>query len=447
MSAEYGTIHNIPLFLSLILKIFETRYPATCSENPPLTPLYDSLSANLPLPVMAFPSFSFPPETSLFPTAAVVQKYLEDYAVHFNLPRFVRLCTRVEKAFWDTDTREWDVTLSTGERLQFDFVVAANGHYRKPRYPLVTGLHSWLDSGRAMHSAWYRRRGEFAHHETVMVVGGGPSALDLCKDLMGFIPHLLHSIPASPSQIGDTYSEDTETYRKVGRVVEYRDGGSVLLEDGSIELNIDLVILATGYEISFPFFSQIKSGIPSLPPPLPNELYNSTYHVFPLALHLFPLQGIFPPTSIAFPGLLYRVAPFPLFEDQARAIAGVLEDPASLDRLSWAADIEARVHTLMRDKETDDPLRIAKAWPRFALLEPFEYRAQLNAFSGRNWIPPEWEVECWENKVVLRREWKAIEQSGKAGEWIKGVGTNGVDDWTRLCKELIKQSETSPCHG
>ena len=445
--AEYGTVHKTHSFCHLFLKTFETRYPATRSENPPLTPLYDSLSTNIPLPVMAFPGFPFPPETSLFPTAAVVQKYLEDYAVNFDLSRFVRLCTCVEKVYWDTDSREWDVTLSTGERLKFDFVVVANGHYRKPRYPLATGLHSWLDSGRAMHSAWYRRPSEFAHHKTVMVVGGGPSAKDLCTDLMSIIPFLLHSIPPSPSQIADTYPDDTETYRKVGRVVEYRDGGSVLLEDDSIELNIDLVILATGYEMSFPFFSQIKSEIPPLPPPLPNELYNSTYHVFPLALHLFPLQAIFPPTSIAFPGLLYRVAPFPLFEDQARAIAEVLKDPASLDRLSSAVDIVARVHTLMREKGTDSRLHIAKAWSRFALLEPFEYRAQLNAFSGRNWKAPECEVECWKNKVVLRREWEVIERSGKAGEWIKGVGMNGMDDWTGLCRKLIKQRETSSCHG
>lgn len=423
-------------------------YPATGSENPPLTPLYDSLSTNIPFPVMAFPSFPIPPETSLFPTAAVVQKYLEDYADHFNLLRFVRLCTRVEKVLWDTDSREWDVTLSTGERLKFDFVVVANGHYCKPRYPLAAGLRSWLDSGRAMHSAWYRRPDEFAHHKTVMVVGGGPSATDLCTDLTSIIPLLLHSIPASPSQVGVTYPDDTETYRKVGQVVEYRDGGSVLLEDGSIELNIDLVILATGYEMSFPFLSQINSGIPPLPPPLPNELYNSTYHVFPLALHLFPLRGNFPPTSIAFPGLLYRVAPFPVFEDQARAIAEVLEDPASLDRLSCAMDIVARVHTLMREKDTDNPLYIAKSWSRFTLLEQFEYRAQLNAFSGRNWTAAEWEVECWKNKVALRREWRAIERSGKAGEWIKGVGMNGTDDWARLCRKLIKQRETpSSCHS
>jgi hypothetical protein len=392
---------------------------------------------------MASPSFPFPPETPLFPTAAVVQKYLEDYAVHFNLSHFVRLCVRVEKVLWDTDSGEWDVTLSTGERLKFDFVVVANGHYRKPRYPLATGLQSWLDSGRAMHSVWYRRPGEFAHHKTVMVVGGGPSGIDICTDLMGIVPLLLHSVPPTPAKIGVTYPDDTEYYRKVVRVAEYRDGGSVLLEDGSIESNIDLVILATGYEMSFPFFSQIKTEVPPLPPPLPDELYNSTYHVFPLALQLFPLQKNFPPASIAFPGLQFRVDPIPLYEDQARAIAGVLEDPASLDRPSCAADIVARVRKIVREKGTDDPLLIAKAWGQFALLEPFEYRAQLNAFIGRNWTAPDWEIECWKNKVVLREEWRAIEQSGKAAEWLKGVGTNGngMEDWARLCRKLIKRRE------
>ena len=391
---------------------------------------------------MTYPSFSFPPGTALFPKAAVVQKYLEDYATHFGLLRYVRFCARVDKLFWDADSIEWDVTLSTGERFKFDFVVVANGHHRKPRYPDAAGLQGWLDSGRAIHSAWYRRPGEFAHHKKVMVVGGGPSGIDICRDMTGIIQFLLHSVPSTP-QTGQSYSDDSETYRKVGRVVEYRGGGSVLLEDGSIESDIDLVILATGYEFSFPFLSQIKSGIPSLPPPLPNELYNSTYHIFPLALHLFPLQGDFPPTSIAFTGLVYRVAPFLLFEDQARAVVRVLEDPASLDCLSGAVNVVARAHRLMRERETDDPLHIAKAWFRLAPLEPLEYRTQLNAFSGKNWTAPEWEIECWGNRRTIRTEWRAIEQSGKVGEWMKGVGLNGMEDWIELCRKLIKQSKTS----
>jgi hypothetical protein len=59
------------------------------------------------------------------------------------------------------------------------------GTTANPDIPLqldcTTELHSWLDSGRAMHSAWYWRPGEFVHHETAMVVGGGPSAMDLCQ--------------------------------------------------------------------------------------------------------------------------------------------------------------------------------------------------------------------------------------------------------------------------
>jgi len=415
-------------------------YPAPPSENPPLTSLYDSLSANIPIPVMAYSSFSFPPETSLFPSASAIHKYLEDYAMHFNLLRYVRLCSRVEKIVWDTESKEWQVTLSTGEGLQFDFVVVANGHYRKPRYPVVTGLQSWLDSGRAIHSAWYRRPGPFARHKKVMVVGDGPSAVDICMDLTGVIPLLLHSTPGPTPSSGAPFPNDTKNYTKVTRVAEYLDGGSILLVDGSTESDIDFVILATGYELSFPFFSEIKSGVPALPPPLPKELYNSTYHVFPLAYQLFPLRGGFPSTSIAFTGLQRRVAPFPLFEDQARAIIRVLRDPESLDSLSCAVDIVTRAQECVRKAGTDDPLRISKAWSRFSLLEPFEYRAQLNAFSGKDWRAPEWEIECWKDKHVLRREWSVIEGNGKAGEWLKGVGVNGVEDWVELCRRLMKQA-------
>lgn len=61
----------------------------------------------------------------------------------------------------------------TGGRLKFDFASSPTGNIANPDIPLqvATELHSWLDSGRAMHSVWHRRPGEFAHRETVMVVG------------------------------------------------------------------------------------------------------------------------------------------------------------------------------------------------------------------------------------------------------------------------------------
>jgi hypothetical protein len=153
------------------------------------------------------------------------------------------------------------------------------------------------------------------------------------------------------------------------------------------------------------------------------------------------LQGDFPPTSIAFTGLLYSVAPFPIFEAQARAIARVLENPGSLDTLSCVVDIVARAHGLMREEGIGDPLRMAKRWSRLAVHEYFEYRAQLLAFSGENWRVPDRELECWNKKQMIRREWRAIEQSGNAKEWLKGVGANGLGDWLDLCLKVIKRSE------
>jgi hypothetical protein len=55
----------------------------------------------------------------------------------------------------------------------------------------------------------------------------------------------------------------------------------------------------------------------------------------------------------------------------------------------------------------------------YAKLEPFEYRAQLHAFVGENWTVPNWELECWENKHVIRREWRAIEDEEHMRPYVK----------------------------
>ncbi|PPQ71909.1 hypothetical protein CVT26_007204, partial [Gymnopilus dilepis] len=83
--------------------------PQSLPPPPPPTPLYDSLTTNLPHPVMAFTAFPFPPSTPLFPKAHVVQTYLEAYAAHFELHQHIRLNTRVTKADWDIDQGKWVV--------------------------------------------------------------------------------------------------------------------------------------------------------------------------------------------------------------------------------------------------------------------------------------------------------------------------------------------------
>lgn len=388
---------------------------------------------------MAFPGFPFPPSTPVFPRAALVQNYLESYAAHYNLLPHIRLKTAVHAV--QRDASKWKVQISSGEILDFDLVIVGNGHHRIPRYPDTPGLSKWFAAGKASHAAWYRRPHDLG--DTVMVVGGGPSGRDIADEMRTVAGVVIHSIPGAAP-------EDTGNLKRRGRVAQFGDIGRVVFEDGSSESGIDYCILATGYEISFPFFSSstIQNEPPPPTPPLPRELYNSTYHVFPLAKHIFPLQVKFPPSSLAFIGLLVKVVPFPLFEAQACAVMRAFARPETLDLTKEAIDIITRYEQL-RGEFGDDSQLIAKAWHRFRGPEQFGYRDQMYEFASpegdtperERIIVPEWQKEMYHQKNVLRRVWVELVKSGEADDWVKGVGENGPDEWVDLLKKMLRRAE------
>ncbi|TFY70800.1 hypothetical protein EVG20_g2212 [Dentipellis fragilis] len=382
--------------------------PAPAEGNPPLTALYDSLFTNLPHQIMAYPSFPFPPETPLYPSAPIIRDYLSAYTTKFGLRRYIRFNSRVAEARWDANA--WQVRLASGETSAFDFVVVANGHYRTPRYPNTPGLQAWLDSGRAIHSAWYRRPRELAAHHKVVVVGNGPSALDISAELRS-VAQVVHSIPPGPVIAGNFgYAPDAEGYTKKGRIAEYRENGEVLFEDGTVETGVDFAVVGTGYKIDLSFLPQVVEGLPPRAPALPEHLHNSTFHIYPLAKHLFPLQKDFPAHTLAFPGLPFRVSPFALSEEQALALVRVVEEPAALDVQEEARKIVKRYGEIAKLGGSDDPEVVARWWFVFEQKEPFEYRKELHEFAkpGSVWEANEKEVELWLRKIELRggqQEW------------------------------------------
>ncbi|KAM5533382.1 hypothetical protein V8D89_012932 [Ganoderma adspersum] len=447
-------------------KIGGVWLPAPPTDDPPLTPLYDSLTTNLPHPVMAYTSFSFPPGTALFPPASTVLKYLEDYAVHFDFNQHIQLNTSVTSVTRDHAAGKWTVTVrntvtSTEETHGFDYIIVANGHYRVPRFPATPGLEKWVDAKKAMHSVFYRNPSIFGDARTIVVVGCGPSGQDLVSDLLAAGKHVIHSVTGAAR-------EDLHDGRlKVrGRVARYgdRERGYITFEDGSEESSVDRAVLATGYKFDFPFFPAevLRPTVPPPVPPLPGALYNSTYHAFPLAKHVFPLVSAdeFPSATVAFLGLPIRVAPLPLLEAQMRAVLHVFENPESLDRTQEAIDIPPSGEEInLADLDTapgapaDDPveLAIARAWHRFDGHEQFAYRDALHAFAG---FPDEsdrahrvagWEVEMYDAKGVLREEWRDLERLGEADEWVRGVGTGegeeGTREWVELMRRLLRRAE------
>ncbi|KAF9246450.1 hypothetical protein BU15DRAFT_85208 [Melanogaster broomeanus] len=410
-------------------------FPADPIDDPPLTPLYDSLTTNLPHPVMGYTEYLFPPSTPLFPVAATVQTYLESYASHFNLLRFVRFNTSVMNAAWSNS--HWKVTISSGETLEFDHLIVANGHYRLPHLPDIPGLEHWLTAGKAFHSAWYRRPQDFG--AKVLVVGAGPSGKDIAAEMRTHAKTVIHSVTGGVPQ-GD------EHFKIRGRPLHFYDDGRVLFEGDIVEEGIDHCILATGFQMDFPFLNDAVIKIGEVPPhpPLPPDLYNSRYHVFPLAKYLFPIQRHYPASSVAFMTLLIRVVPLPMAEAQAQAIIRAFADPSSLD-IEREGEIVISRSQKLASEGNSTPLQLAKIWFRFAGAEQWDYRDELFTYAAESGDCPavkvtDWEKGFYDAKDVLREAWVDLERKGESQKWVEGVGENGIQEWVDMTYRLLKHA-------
>jgi len=402
---------------------------------------------------MCFAVLPFPSSTPVYPPAKAVEDYLDSFISHFDLSPNIQLNTTVECLERDDTNSFWRVRLSGpgygGEWLRFDKVVVANGHYRFPRFPDVPGLDEWLVAGKATHSAWYRRPAGFG--STTLVVGGGPSGHDIAAEIADLpTTSVVYSSLTQPPLNRPRNSK--VQYR--GQIVEFlplngEGKGKVRYGDGK-EDEVDSCILATGYKMSFPFLSDSLTQI-SLPPaqipPIPKDkLYNSTYHVFPLIKHLFPVTDKYPPTSLAFPGLLFLVVPFPLVEAQSHAMVKLWTSPELLDMDAEVDAIISRYERL-NDKFEGDELQVAKRYFKFDPPEQFRYRNELYTLAYRGdeerlkeYLTPGWHEEMYMHNALLRVEWERMEQAGEAENFVKGVGEVSRDEWEELIHKLLERA-------
>jgi hypothetical protein len=417
----------------------------------PPTPLYDSLTTNLPHPLMAYHDFPFPPETPLFPRASVVRKYLEDYATYYNLRRHISLNTGVESAWWDSGTSEWVITLSpntdtaTPITRRYDAMIVASGHYGLPYMPEIPGAEDWKASGRhIIHSIWYREPSIFKGR-TLLVVGGGPSGFDLVADSAAIARTVIHS--TSNGVWGDNGN-----IKRRSRLVELRPSdGAAVYGDGTTDTNIDVVVLATGYSLTFPFLRDLPQDLAALSTPLPGTLNCTGFFLHPLARHTFPLRT-YSPKKLAFVGLPVRLAPFPAADCQALAIASVfLDDDSSTslwDHQREEALVSSRFAAMVRYFGGDSEL-VARSWHKVFhddedIGDWDDYRASLLELGPKQkqeqWAVQKWEREIYNAKSELRAEWVTLEREGVAGNWLKGVGKLGPQEWVSLMYRVLEHA-------
>jgi cation diffusion facilitator CzcD-associated flavoprotein CzcO len=274
---------------------------------------YQSLHIDTSKYRLAFEDFPVPDDWPDFPHHSLMLSYFHDYVAHFGLREHIRFNTRVDDVKRDADGL-YDVTLSSGESRRYRAVVVANGHHWDPKTPTE---YQGRFEGLQFHSHAYDS--PFAPHDLrgkrVLIVGVGNSAMDIASEVsqrpiaskcyvstrrgVWVLPKYLNGQPADkallpgwvPMKLGRLLAASM-IKKRVGAMenfglpkpdhdpltahpsvsgefltrlgsgdIEIRPGierlraTGVDFTDGSSE-EVDVIIWATGYKISFPFLKQ-----------------------------------------------------------------------------------------------------------------------------------------------------------------------------------------------
>ena len=273
---------------------------------------YQSLHIDTSKWRLAFEDYPVPDDWPDFPHHAQLLQYFHDYVDHFGLRETITFNTAVTDVA-DLDDGRYRVTLSTGETRDYDAVIVANGHHWDARMPTYPGTFN----GYQVHSHHYRDPFEpfDFRGKRVMVVGAGNSAMDISSELsqrplaeklfismrrgVWVLPKYIDGQPADkaalpkwlPTKLGRSLarmkikktigmmedyglpkpdhepldghpSVSGEFLTRVGcgdihpkGAIERLDGDGVIFTDGTRE-QVDAIVWATGYNVSFPFFKQ-----------------------------------------------------------------------------------------------------------------------------------------------------------------------------------------------
>lgn len=272
---------------------------------------YQSLHIDTSKWRLAFEDFPVPADWPDFPHHSQLFQYFNDYIDHFGLRDRILFNTKVTAAERQSDGR-WLVTASDGRTRGYDALIVCNGHHWDPSFPDYPGTFD----GTLLHSHAYNdpfdpidMRGK-----KIVVVGMGNSGLDIASELsQRFIAERLtvsarRGVWVLPKyvngKVGDKQSVPSWIPRKVSLKLKQRfvrkfrgemdfyglpkpdhlpfeahpsaseeflhragcgdigfkpaitalEGPRVRFADGSTE-EVDVIVCATGYHISFPFFT------------------------------------------------------------------------------------------------------------------------------------------------------------------------------------------------
>jgi hypothetical protein len=218
-----------------------------------------------------------------------------------------------------------------------------------------------------------------------------------------------------------------------------------VFEDGTSLPHIDTVLLATGYELHFPFLSSIRNTSVSTPLPDPDDcddLTNNGLYVRPLFRHILSLAPTHAPYALAFIGLPQFVM---CDYAQALLVAHTLADPTFLPSTPvLLADLRAQEAALDNPARTGHRLVFPGGGVAYqdALVAVLQDRGRHG--SG---IPPRgtpftepWRVLAAREIARLRLAWQKLEALGEdeVRKWLDTVKRGDEAEWADLMVRLLE---------
>ncbi|CAH0756345.1 unnamed protein product [Diatraea saccharalis] len=218
------------------------------------TSMYKHLRTNLPKATMELHGFPIPKEYPSFPTREMFYDYIKAYAKYYDVEKYIKLLhnvmhvRRVENK-WKVKYKH--IPSETEYEEDYDFVIVGSGHHSKPNYPNIEGEN--LFKGTIIHSHDYRVPDPYKHRK-VLIVGAGPSGMDISLDVAEVSKTLVHSHHSkvnfrTPFPSHYIQKPDIKKFNETG----------VIFVDGTFE-EIDDVIYCTGYQYDYPFIHE-SSGL------------------------------------------------------------------------------------------------------------------------------------------------------------------------------------------
>jgi flavin-binding monooxygenase-like protein len=312
----------------------------------PHSPVYRSAHLISSKPLTQFPDYPMPEGYPDYPSHAQALEYLRSYARSFRLYDRIRFGRTVERAERVKGT-DWQLSFADGETRVYSGLIVAAGVHWVPNLPDVPGKFE----GEWMHSSRYKTP-DILRDRRVMVVGAGNSGCDIAVEAgqhatrtflsvrrgYHYIPKyafgrpidqvgeagvklhlplfvrrpldqlLLKIIVGSPDQYGLPRPDhelleshpivNSQILQALGQGdihpkpdLHELNGREVRFKDGSTE-QVDLIIYATGYRVSFPFLEPLHLNSTAGRPDFHLHVFHPTYDNLFVVGMIMPDSGV-----------------------------------------------------------------------------------------------------------------------------------------------------------